>query len=67
MIEGEIQQKGGVQNFEHEWRKPSVVPPDPLLIAPTLRNVLGLITVIILKRVRERVFFSKQKIYSMKG
>ena len=60
---GDIQQKGKVHNFGHEQGEASPVPalvanPD-VTIKSTLRSVLGLITVMILKRVCERVFSFK--------
>ena len=56
LVESDIQEKCEVQNFGQEWGQPSPFPPlaansDPP-IKNTLRSVLGLTTVIILKRVR---------------
>ena len=64
----DIQQKGEVQNFGHEWEEPTPLPHlvanlDPP-IKNILRSVLDLISVIILKRVRE-YFLSKKHIYSL--
>ena len=59
-MSGDIQQNGEVQNFGHEGGAPTVHPlvrnPDPS-IRNTLRSVFDLLTVIILKRVREREYF----------
>ena len=62
---GDIQQKDEVQNFEHELGEPFLVPPvvknpDPH-IKNTLRSELRRIAVIILKRVREIIFFQSYK------
>ena len=60
MVGSDIEQKGEVQNFGHEWGEPSlveiVIPPQKKI----LRSVLDLIIVTILKNVRE-----KEQIYSM--
>ena len=53
MVGSDIEQKREVQKFGHEWGEPS--PVSPLVANPdtpirdTLRSVLDLITVIILK------------------
>ena len=65
---GDIQQKEEAQNFGHEREDtfsvpPLVANPDPS-IKNTLKSVLCLITVIILKKVRE-YFLSKLQIYSI--
>ena len=63
MVGSDIQQKGETQNFGHEWGEPSpvrplVANPDPP-IKNILRSVLGLITVIILKSVKESILFQR--------
>ena len=63
------EEKGEDSIFWWGGSEPSPVPPlvanlDPLKI--TLRSVLGLITVIILKRVRESIFLQSNKFTACK-
>ena len=66
---GDIKQKGKVQTFELQGDLliPSPPPPSPLVghpnlcIRKTLRRELGLLTVMILKRVSESIFFQSSK------
>ena len=66
MVGSNIQEKGEVKNFGHKWEEPSPVPPlvanPDLPIKNTLSGVLDLITVIILKRMREIIFFQCNKV-----
>ena len=61
LVRGNIQQKGEVQNFGHE--RGQFFPVPPLVTNPdssiknTLGIVLGPITAVILKRMRESIFF----------
>ena len=70
MVRGDIQKKDEFQNFEHEWGEPSSITPlvenpDPH-ITNTLRSVLGLTTVIILKRVSQSNFLQSNKFTACK-
>ena len=65
LVRSDIQQKGEVQNFGHELVELSQAPP--LVANPdhpvknALESFLGLITEIILKKVREIFFFQSNK------
>ena len=61
LVRADIQQKVEVQNFGHKWGKLS---PVSRLVAnpdPPIKNTLGLITAIILKKMRESIFFHSNK------
>ena len=68
-VRGDIQQMIDVQNLGHESGELSPVPPLVANLDPPIknvrRNVLGLITVIILKRLRESIFFQSNRYTKM--
>ena len=66
---GCIQHNSEVQTFDLQGEPPTLVPlvgyPD-LPIRETLRSVLGLLTVMILKRWSENIFFQSNKFIACK-
>ena len=70
LVRGNIQQKGEVQNFGHE--RGQFFPVPPLVTNPdssiknTLGIVLGPITAVILKRMRESIFFQRNRFTAYK-